>query len=302
MSDFQHDYAIFFESGVEDRIYVEELSEKYAQAVSLSHDGNLIDPVTGRNLKVQAAVLDGRKVVRRACFAFADGNVGKTLSAYPTDRSEEHTLRIAEILYNLRRFRTVEFHGEDGLVACCRHYEWTMETHRILSQRGSIRHDVFGARPGNSMSANAPSVAIEVVDSSWPCQNSWEDMVEWTGRTPSLVVFDHARSGGFLMSPRGPDEKDKWLKVSAIKDSVGKQSTPAQLCAAARRMKPTEDRLVIRSICLVTDGVVCLPRKNSCSAADLRSADVFRNEVHGCLKDQSNLYSRYIRQSLRSSS
>jgi len=68
-------------------------------------------------------------------------------------------------------------------------YVWGAEVTRILNQDTSVRHDVFGDW-GIRMSTRLPSIAIEVVNSHFPAEQTFAALVKKSLETPLVVLFD----------------------------------------------------------------------------------------------------------------
>lgn len=69
-------------------------------------------------------------------------------------------------------------------------YFWSVETTRIYSTRGIIRHDIVGQQVGNRLLGTSPVVAIEVINHNWPSQPALDDMLSESKKSTLFVMFD----------------------------------------------------------------------------------------------------------------
>jgi len=69
-------------------------------------------------------------------------------------------------------------------------YQWGDEVHRICSSELTIRHDLFGQSKLLSMSVFRPWVAIEVINSHYPDEQTFNEMLRLSRQMPLLVFFD----------------------------------------------------------------------------------------------------------------
>lgn len=68
-------------------------------------------------------------------------------------------------------------------------YDWGKERSRILTNRATVRHDVFGAAKGPKMSVRTPMIAIEVIKDHAPETRALLAMLSATKHTPYIVLL-----------------------------------------------------------------------------------------------------------------
>jgi hypothetical protein len=122
---------------------------------------------------------------------------------YAFENNKEHNKRVAELLDALQgkdwTVQTGSFSNPE-LVCTLAGYQWSAETHRIASARGTLRHDIFGQSvASNAMSIHRPNVAIEVVNCHWPDPMALEDMLDLSARTPFMVLFESTNPSSKLL-------------------------------------------------------------------------------------------------------
>jgi hypothetical protein len=75
-------------------------------------------------------------------------------------------------------------------------YNWKDEVHRIISEETIIRHDLFGQSKLIAMSIFRPWVAIEVINTHFPDEETFSSMLELSKNVPFVALFD------FISSPQ----------------------------------------------------------------------------------------------------
>ncbi len=99
---------------------------------------------------------------------------------------------LVRVLNGLQRCELViePFHQPRETLAELIDYHWSTEAARSITSTASVRHDVFGQANSNWMTVGQPTVAIEVIDSHWPEEQSLAAMIEHSVHTPALIIFD----------------------------------------------------------------------------------------------------------------
>jgi len=69
-------------------------------------------------------------------------------------------------------------------------YFWGSEVHRIVTSSAFVRHDIFGQRPEIRMSTKSPWVAIEVINTHYPEEETYAAFLEVSERFPLVIMFD----------------------------------------------------------------------------------------------------------------
>ncbi|MBR8035642.1 hypothetical protein [Burkholderia vietnamiensis] len=82
-----------------------------------------------------------------------------------------------------------------------RPYTWGKEAYRIIDDNTTVQHDIFGHSSEVAMSVMQPWLAIEVINTHYPEEESFRAMLETSAKLPFTVVFD------FTAKP------DKFLRV-----------------------------------------------------------------------------------------
>lgn len=82
-------------------------------------------------------------------------------------------------------------------------YSWGKEIHRFVSVGAVARHDLFGQSQQIEMSIFRPWIAIEVINTHYPDEETFEALVELTRMFPFIVLFDCT------------DRKNYFLKVDS---------------------------------------------------------------------------------------
>ncbi|BEB29296.1 hypothetical protein [Escherichia coli] len=69
-------------------------------------------------------------------------------------------------------------------------YSWGREINRITSSTTIVRHDVFGETKKLSMSIFEPCVAIEVINTHYPSEQTFNEMINTSKNFPYVIIFD----------------------------------------------------------------------------------------------------------------
>lgn len=69
-------------------------------------------------------------------------------------------------------------------------YSWGKEVHRIVSATAVVRHDLFGQAKQIEMSVFRPWIAIEVINTHFPDEDTFQALVALSCSFPFIVLFD----------------------------------------------------------------------------------------------------------------
>ncbi|RBA25665.1 hypothetical protein [Herminiimonas fonticola] len=92
-------------------------------------------------------------------------------------------------------------------------YRWGPEVHRIQDAKTIIRHDIFAQDPELAMSIHRPWIAIEVINTHFPDEQTFNAMLKTSEALPLMVLFDFV------------ERKDYFLKVDEAKKTLRIQGT-----------------------------------------------------------------------------
>ncbi len=163
-------------------------------ADDMSRAGNLFTPDLKQRLEFRNAASNGSRI---PCFALKVTAVSRALKmppAYPVFRSPVHDFRVQQLCDMLNERASWDvvvgpFKNEQTVLEL-NGYVWTIETTRIYSPRGCVRHDIVGQQLGNRLLPTTPAVAIEVVKGHWPSQGAFDDMLLQSATSTLVVMFD----------------------------------------------------------------------------------------------------------------
>lgn len=68
-------------------------------------------------------------------------------------------------------------------------YLWDSEVHRITSSKSIVRHDIFGQNRNIAMSIFKPWVAIEIINTHYPSEDTFVEMINLSKNFPFVVFF-----------------------------------------------------------------------------------------------------------------
>ncbi len=117
-------------------------------------------------------------------------------------------------------------------------YLWGKEVHRICSPNLIVRHDLFSQSPMLAMSIFRPWVAIEVINTHFPDEPSFNAMRDLSQRTPLIVFFDVLRNGINSYFLKVNDKTGEIIPLYYIYEgSVWKGSTERKDITTAMRLQ-----------------------------------------------------------------
>ncbi|WP_350327096.1 hypothetical protein [Pectobacterium aroidearum] len=122
---------------------------------------------------------------------------GRTVSCYEKDKSHNnHINYLLRQITNSSKFTIGSSIFKDKKIvgfsplAVIDNYQWGIEIHRICNNKLTVRHDLFGRAKSLAMSIHHPWVAIEVINTHFPSEESFSAMIELSKQVPFLVMFD----------------------------------------------------------------------------------------------------------------
>lgn len=186
-SDPEYPVAYYFKDGKRHEIHARELSN--ADVWKTAKSEQLFDGSGTPVFAIQADTLHFR----------GQPQVGDRSS----DRGETnplHDARVQHILETLNSRLTWSIEASTyvrGGYSCnpicdlMSAYQWGSEVYRIVSSEATVRHDVFGqAKDILDMSKLMPWIAIEVINSHYPEDKTFDGMQSISKNMPLLVLFD----------------------------------------------------------------------------------------------------------------
>ena len=180
--DFEHPAAVMYDAaGKRCTLKPRHLTnpEVYAEAVRASKARRLFELGEQFNLSVSP-----RTAERRAHFFAPCGS--RNTSIYLQRDSSVHDDHVENLHAWLDGRRSLSLAGHD---VCLDEYQWDKEVVRVLSSSVTVRHDLFG-HSGVHMSKRRPWIAIEVIDTHYPDEPVFEELLRLTKELPLIVLFD----------------------------------------------------------------------------------------------------------------
>jgi len=186
-SDPSHSVAYYFKNGKRHEIRARDLNN--ADVWRIAKSEQLFDGSGTPLFAIQADTLHFRGEPQA--------------SDRSTDRGETnpiHDARVQHILdvLNSRSAWSIEAstyaHGNRFCNPICNlmtAYQWGSEVYRIISSEATVRHDVFGqAKDIIDMSKSMPWIAVEVINSHYPEDKTFDGIQSTSKNMPLLVLFD----------------------------------------------------------------------------------------------------------------
>lgn len=190
MPDVRHKFAVYFDSnGVRRTIQAKDLSNPNILAdakLKELYDGSeqfRIAPRVGQDITAHFYELTSNPDARRPFLGEDD---------------ETHNKRVEQLrddLVNLSDFSLVLKETEKAGGAIKEifkfpKYRWASEVHRILKSNAIVRHDIFGQSEELNMSIRRPWIAIEVIHTHYPEEETFTALKEASEHIPLIVLFD----------------------------------------------------------------------------------------------------------------
>lgn len=101
-------------------------------------------------------------------------------------------------------------------------YRWQSETVRSFKRDSYVRHDVFGQSNRLSTSKFHPWIAIEVIDTHFPTEETYQVFLAATTNTPFIICFDFIGYGDYFFRT-GHEYLGRYLPITSLmymKDGV----------------------------------------------------------------------------------
>lgn len=192
MPDVEHRVAVFWDAnGRRNSIRFEELEDdnKFADAKLLE----LYD----ESEQVRVYPRDGSAHRRRHFYSESTGQ-----RAFDGgEHNPAHDSRVADVLASLKRlkdgwslaYQQVASESPLPVFGPLPAYVWDAEVTRIVGPRACVRHDIYGDW-GIHMSVRRPAIAIEVVNTHYPEEATFEALLAQSAAIPLVVLFDFTRA------------------------------------------------------------------------------------------------------------
>lgn len=189
MSEFVHPVAIYFDDdGNKHEIKAEELDDpitlELAKNVSLFDSSGQVSVsprhVPGKRLHF---VAPSNSKMRRVCSFEQDPIHNKRVKFLLDLLEPPKDWKIVESYYVDRELVVRELFKTNR-------YSWGKEIHRIVSADTVVRHDLFGQAKQLEMSVFRPWIAIEVINTHFPDEETFQALVRLSCMVPLIVLFD----------------------------------------------------------------------------------------------------------------
>jgi hypothetical protein len=123
------------------------------------------------------------------------------------DVSDTHVQRVSDLhdILTSERYRFIIANKYDTsipsviTIADTGDYSWDQYIFRDYDQYVNIAHDIFGMSPSCSTSEANPYVTIEVIENSFPVEETFLDMIKATENMPCLICFDMVSAPGVFL-------------------------------------------------------------------------------------------------------
>ncbi|WP_089527745.1 hypothetical protein [Pantoea ananatis] len=188
MSDLEHTKAIYYKDGELKTILPEDLTNP--EILEIAKTEFLMDE--SESIRLRPRIQENKK----PHFFSADSEKKRIILNIEND--PVHNLRIDEILGILKKnskwkimisfFRSNNLEIEPKFIL--EDYLWDKEVHRITSSEAIVRHDIFGQKKDISMSIFKPWIAIEVINTHYPSDTTFDEMINLSKNFPFMVLFD----------------------------------------------------------------------------------------------------------------
>lgn len=238
MQELEHPVAIYFDDfGEKCTIRAEDLSNPVT--LELAKRVDLVDP-SGQFSLSPRQVPD-----KRPHFVAPPDSVARRVLGFEKDPT--HDNRIAFLLNELeapeQNWKLTESHYADGALVTTElfkitGYSWGKEIHRFVSADAVARHDLFGQAQQLEMSIFRPWVAIEVINTHYPDEETFLALSALSLAFPFIVLFDCTdRKNYFLKVDRetGTITTRLYLREGRIwsngKPTAAQSSAGLEICA-----------------------------------------------------------------------
>lgn len=190
MQELEHPIAVYWDDdGNKYEIRAEELDDpttlEVAKNVALSDPSGQVS-------------LSPRQVSGKRSHFLAPSN-SSIRSVFSFENNPIHDNRIDFLLGQLKIRKTdwtiVESYYAGGELIVTElfkinRYSWGKEIHRIVSADAVVRHDLFGQAQQIEMSVFRPWIAIEVINTHFPDEGTFQALMALSSTFPFVVLFD----------------------------------------------------------------------------------------------------------------
>ena len=190
MTDLEHLLAVYYDvQGERHEIKAEELNDR--ATLELAKLADLLDESEQVSLSPRI-VKD-----KRSHFVAPASSVKRRVLAGPKDPA--HDKRIETLLDDLKagerwKIETRRYVDKELIATILfdlfADYTWDKEVHRIVTADTIVRHDLFGQANQLKMSMRRPWIAVEVINTHYPEEVAFQEMLRLSRAMPLLVAFD----------------------------------------------------------------------------------------------------------------
>ncbi|WP_405077722.1 hypothetical protein [Pectobacterium versatile] len=208
MSKLEYKQAIYYKNNIKCYIKPEELN--YKDKLHTAKTEFLMDD--SESVRLRPRLPENKK----AHFYAPDKSQVRTVMSVENDPL--HNKRIDEILNNLKLktkwkvmvgvFIDNKLEREPKFIL--EDYSWGSEINRITSSTTIVRHDIFGETKKLSMSIFEPCVAIEVINTHYPSEKTFNEMINTSKNFPYVIIFDLIKT----------KKKNYFLKINPNKNEI----------------------------------------------------------------------------------
>ena len=138
---------------------------------------------------------------------------------------------------------TKDFNGEFVGVFTLKNYKLGKEITRALTDSIRYRHDIFGAYDSLSTSARFPLFAIEVIKSSYPCEETFQAWLAISKIHPYFIAFDHLDKTNYIFQLQ--EKENRIRTIFYIYDGdVWKNGERLEDCDTANKFKSQLEQII----------------------------------------------------------
>lgn len=190
MQELEHPIAIYCDdSWNKQEIRAEELHDQ--KTLELAKSVSLFDP-SGQ------VSLSPRKVLEKRPHFLAPSNSSmRRVCSFEQDTIHDDRVDflLGELNATQRDWKLIESYYVSGELVVTElfkinRYSWGEEIHRIVSADAIVRHDLFGQAQQIEMSVFRPWIAIEVINTHFPDESTFQALAVLSCTLPFIVLFD----------------------------------------------------------------------------------------------------------------
>lgn len=185
----KHEKAYYFSGGNKIEILSKDLDDN---KVYLKAKSEILTDETGYTL------LRPRQCSSKTSHFYAPNNSDTRKVALYEDNNP-HNIQVNYLLKKLGKENSLKIGNtifENGKaigfspIVNLNSHSWKKEVHRIYNHKLTVRHDIFGQSVDLAMSVRSPWVAIEVINTHFPSDETFSAMLDLSKQMPLLIMFD----------------------------------------------------------------------------------------------------------------